>query len=104
MTAKTTFIHVPGREYTGNTSKGGEGQDGEGGAGWSSSSLTMSNFPHPESLAVNDFLWICEGSDSLWFCLFSPLPKERPGGVGTSWAPPWLWSPVVIILIELGTQ
>lgn len=45
MTAKTTFIHVPGREYTGNTSKSGEGQDGEGGAGWSSSSLTMSNFP-----------------------------------------------------------
>lgn len=45
VTAKTTFIHVPGREYTGNTSKSGEGQDGEAGAGWSSSFLTMSNFP-----------------------------------------------------------
>lgn len=45
VTAKTTFICVPGREYTGNASKGEEGQDGEGGAGWSSSSLAMRNFP-----------------------------------------------------------
>lgn len=50
------------------------------------------------------FLWIFEGSDSLWLYLFSPLPEERMGGVGTSWALPLLWSPVVIILIELGTQ
>lgn len=60
--------------------------------------------PDPESLAINDFLWICEGSDSLWSYPFSPLPEERLGGVGTSWALPSLWSPVVIILIELGTQ
>lgn len=45
VTAKITFIHVQGREYIGNASKSGEGQDGEAGAGWSSSSLTTSNFP-----------------------------------------------------------
>lgn len=46
VTAKTTFIPVPGREYTGNTSKSGEGQR------WGSWGWMEFQLPHNKQLPL----------------------------------------------------